>query len=130
MDKFALLYGKTFGGGKYVCSDSKGYLKRPSYVRRNIQKKLKPYNKEFRFHTLRHFYATKALEAGTNVKAVSRRLGHASVQVTLDRYVTFTPEMDDEAVDIFDSVINDFFSEKKSKIHSAVIADYAIIPQL
>ena len=115
LDKFALLYGKTFGGGKYVCSDSKGYLKRPSYVRRNIQKKLKPYNKEFRFHTLRHFYATKALEAGTNVKAVSRRLGHASVQVTLDRYVTFTPEMDDEAVDIFDSVINDFFSEKKIK---------------
>ena len=64
---------------------------------------------------MRHFYATKALEAGTNVKAVSRRLGHASVQVTLDRYVTFTPEMDDEAVDIFDSVINDFFSEKKIK---------------
>ena len=113
LDQFAILYGETFGGGKYVCSNSKGYLKRPSYVRRNIQKKLKPYNKEFRFHTLRHFYATKALEAGTNVKAVSRRLGHASVQVTLDRYVTFTPEMDDEAVDIFDSVINDFFSEKK-----------------
>ena len=113
LDQFAILYGETFGGGKYVCSNSKGYLKRPSYVRRNIQKKLKPYNKEFRFHTLRHFYATKALEAGTNVKAGSRRLGHASVQVTLDRYVTFTPEMDDEAVDIFDSVINDFFSEKK-----------------
>lgn len=40
---------------------------------------------------------------------------HASVQVTLDRYVTFTPEMDDEAVDIFDGVINDFFSEKKTR---------------
>ena len=78
---------------------------RPSYVRRNIQKKLKAYNKEFRFHTLRHFYATKALEAGTNVKAVSKRLGHASVQVTLDRYVTFTPEM----VNIFDGVIDKFF---------------------
>lgn len=109
LNKFALLYGKLFGGGKYVCSDSKGVLMRPSYVRRNIQKKLKPYNKEFRFHTLRHFYATKALEAGTNVKAVSKRLGHASVQVTLDRYVTFTPEMDDEAVNIFDGVIDKFF---------------------
>lgn len=109
LDKFALFYGKIFGGGKYVCSDSKGYLKRPSYVRRNIQKKLKPYNKEFRFHTLRHFYATKALEAGTNIKVVSNRLGHASVQVTLDRYVTMTPEMDDEAVNIFDGVIDKFF---------------------
>ncbi|MFQ9071713.1 MAG: hypothetical protein ACLR43_02375 [Faecalibacillus faecis] len=49
----------------------------------------------------------------------------SSVQVTLDRYVTFTPEMDDEAVDIFDGVINDFFSEKKLKIYSAIIASYA-----
>ena len=115
LDKFSELYGEKFGGGKYVCSDSNGFLRRPSYVRKDIQKVLKPYGKEFRFHTLRHFYATKALEAGTNIKVVSNRLGHASVQVTLDRYVTMTPEMEDEAVDIFDSVINDFFSEKKNQ---------------
>lgn len=109
LDKFSELYGEKFGGGKYVCSDSNGFLRRPSYVRKDIQKALKPYEKEFRFHTLRHFYATKALEAGTNIKVVSNRLGHASVQVTLDRYVTMTPEMEDEAVDIFDNVIHDFF---------------------
>lgn len=109
LDKFAKLYGAAFKGGEYVCSTPQGELMRPSYVRRNIQKKLKPYGKEFRFHTLRHFYATKALEAGTNIKVVSNRLGHASVQVTLDKYVTMTPEMEDEAVDIYDAVINTFF---------------------
>lgn len=110
LNKFAELYGDAFCGGEYVCSTPKGELMRPSYVRRNIQKKLKPYNKEFRFHTLRHFYATKALEAGTNIKVVSNRLGHASVQVTLDRYVTMTQEMENEAVDIYDNVLDDFFN--------------------
>lgn len=110
LDKFAELFGQSFKGGEYVCSTPRGELMRPSYVRRNIQKKLKPYGKEFRFHTLRHFYATKALEAGTNIKVVSNRLGHASVQVTLDRYVTMTPEMEDEAVDIYDEVIDNFFN--------------------
>ncbi|WP_279006037.1 tyrosine-type recombinase/integrase [Thomasclavelia cocleata] len=112
LNKFAELYGDAFCGGEYVCSTPKGELMRPSYVRRNIQKKLKPYNKEFRFHTLRHFYATKALEAGTNIKVVSNRLGHASVQVTLDRYVTMTQEMEDEAVDIFDTVLDNFFNQQ------------------
>lgn len=112
LDKFAELFGQSFKGGEYVCSTAKGELMRPSYVRRNIQKKLKPYGKKFRFHTLRHFYATKALEAGTNVKVVSNRLGHASVQITLDRYVTMTPEMEDDAVEIFDNVIDNFFNKK------------------
>lgn len=113
LDQFAVLYGEKFKGGEYVCSSSDGQLMRPSYARRNIQKKLKPYGKEFRFHTLRHFYATKALEAGTNIKVVSNRLGHASVQVTLDRYVTMTPEMEDEAVQIFDDVIEKFFKNEE-----------------
>lgn len=112
LDKFAELYGNAFKGGEYVCSTPQGKLMRPSYVRKSIKKKLDPYGKEFKFHTLRHFYATKALEAGTNIKVVSNRLGHASVQVTLDRYVTMTPEMEDEAVDIYDTVIDEFFKEQ------------------
>ena len=114
LDQFASLYGDKFKGGEYVCSSSDGKLMRPSYARRNIQNRLKPYGKEFRFHTLRHFYATKALEAGTNIKVVSNRLGHASVQVTLDKYVTMTPEMEDEAVQIFDNVIEKFFKNEEN----------------
>ena len=39
-----------------------------------------------RFHDLRHTSATLLLLAGENIKVVSERLGHASVQLTLDTY--------------------------------------------
>ena len=39
------------------------------------------------FHTLRHTFATRALEAGMDIKSLSCVLGHASVAITLNRYV-------------------------------------------
>ncbi len=38
------------------------------------------------FHTLRHSFATLALEAGRSPALVSRMLGHSSISVTLDVY--------------------------------------------
>jgi hypothetical protein len=37
-------------------------------------------------HSLRHSHATHLLAAGTNIKVVSDRLGHASTSFTLDVY--------------------------------------------
>jgi len=39
-----------------------------------------------RIHDLRHFHITEAAHAGVSVKALSARVGHASVAFTLDRY--------------------------------------------
>jgi integrase len=39
-----------------------------------------------RLHDLRHTAATIALSAGIHPKIVSERLGHSTVQLTLDRY--------------------------------------------
>ena len=39
------------------------------------------------FHTLRHSFATRAVELGFDVKTLSEILGHANVGITLDRYV-------------------------------------------
>jgi integrase len=39
------------------------------------------------FHTLRHTFATRAVEVGFEIKTLSEILGHASVTITLDRYV-------------------------------------------
>jgi integrase len=39
-----------------------------------------------RLHDLRHFHITEAAHAGVSVKALSARVGHASVAFTLDRY--------------------------------------------
>ena len=38
------------------------------------------------FHSLRHTFATRAIENGVNVKALSDILGHATVQITMDLY--------------------------------------------
>ena len=39
------------------------------------------------FHCLRHTFATRCIEAGVDVKSLSEMLGHASVSITLNRYV-------------------------------------------
>ena len=43
------------------------------------------------FHGLRHSWATSALVAGVPTKVVADRLGHSSIQVTLDVYTASVP---------------------------------------
>lgn len=44
------------------------------------------------FHTLRHTFATRAIEVGMDVKSISEVLGHADVTITLKKYVHSLPE--------------------------------------
>jgi integrase len=46
-----------------------------------------------RWHDLRHTYATVLLARGTHPTYVQKSLGHASVQLTLDRYSHWMPSM-------------------------------------
>ena len=38
------------------------------------------------FHALRHTFATRAIECGVDVKALSEIMGHKNVEITLNRY--------------------------------------------
>lgn len=51
----------------------------------------------FTFHCFRHYHATQLLLKGINPKEVSKRLGHASIKITLDLYAHWLPEMDAQA---------------------------------
>ena len=59
---------------------------------RTMQNRFKGYLKEGQisnanFHALRHTFATRCIELGFEVKALSEILGHSSVKITLDKYV-------------------------------------------
>jgi integrase len=48
-------------------------------------------------HELRHTYTSLALLRGLDIKEVSRRLGHKTVEITLDIYQHLYPEQDEAA---------------------------------
>ena len=62
---------------------------------------------KIRFHDFRHTHATQLLKDGIYIKVVSERLGHSSVQITLDTYAHVLPGMQDEAADRINYTISD-----------------------
>lgn len=51
----------------------------------------------FRFHDLRHYYASLLIAAGLDVKVVQTRLRHASAMTTLNTYGHMFPDKDESA---------------------------------
>lgn len=59
---------------------------------RTMQNRFKSYVKcsgidDANFHALRHTFATRCVEVGFEIKSLSEVLGHANVNITLNRYV-------------------------------------------
>jgi integrase len=59
-----------------------------------------------RWHDLRHTYATLLLARGTHPTYVQKSLGHASVQLTLDRYSHWMPSMGRNTADGMDEALS------------------------
>ena len=55
-----------------------------------------------RFHDFRDTHATRLIEAGADIKAVSKRLGHRNINITYDIYVRVTTQMKSDVVDKFE----------------------------
>jgi integrase len=59
----------------------------------------------FRFHDLRHYYASLLITSGLDVKVVQARLRHASAKTTLDTYGHLWPDSDETTRAAISSVI-------------------------
>ena len=59
-----------------------------------------------RFHDFRDTHATRLIEAGADIKAVSKRLGHKNINITYDIYVRVTTKMKSDVVDKFEEYAN------------------------
>ena len=57
------------------------------------------------FHHLRHAHATILLKGGAYIVAVSKRLGHASPNITLSTYAHWIPQDDFTLVEKFDELL-------------------------
>jgi integrase len=54
----------------------------------------------------RHTFASLAIAAGVNAKALSTYMGHGSVAITLDRYGHLLPGNEQEAAGLLDAYLD------------------------
>lgn len=74
---------------KYIFLNKKGNYADTGTVNKSFKRFLKKIsidNENYTMHSLRHTFATRAIEKGADIKTVSELLGHTSVEFTLDRY--------------------------------------------
>lgn len=66
-----------------------------------------------RLHDARHTHASLLLKQGVHPKIVQERLGHGSIQITLDTYSHIVPSMQQAAADKFDDIV---LSKRRTKL--------------
>lgn len=57
-------------------------------------------------HGFRHTHAVHLLQSGANIKYVSERLGHSSINMTADVYLHVTRSMEETAVNQYNEFLN------------------------
>jgi integrase len=67
--------------------------------------------KVIRFHDARHTHASLMLEQSVHPKIVRERLGHASVQITLDTYSHVAPGLQEAAAESFDKLVSPKYND-------------------
>lgn len=106
--QFADLLGDVFQNTEDLAfCNSYGKPMSPSNFSRRFFKKITKktgINNRFSFHDLRHTHATLLLQQGVNIKVISERLGHSSINITLDTYSHIMPSMQETAVQTLDNL--------------------------
>lgn len=93
---------KSQQDGNYVVS-CRGSFMEPRIINYHFKKSLKSVNiSDIHFHSLRHTFATRCVEAGVDIASLSKIMGHASMKMTLDTYTTALWETRIAAIQLID----------------------------
>jgi integrase len=103
-----LLLGPDWHDQGLVFDRGDGQPINPDVVRTSFERVLRknPSLPTITLHGMRHTMATLLLTAGMNPKIVQERLGHSSIQMTLDRYSHVTLSMQESAATILDTLLS------------------------
>ncbi|MFP3579445.1 site-specific integrase [Arthrobacter sp. SIMBA_036] len=82
---------------------------------REARAKVKGLPDGFRFHDLRHFYASLLISKGLDVKVVQKCLRHSSAKTTLDTYGHMWPDKEESAR----AAVADVFKARQGSIGNA-----------
>ena len=81
---------------------------RPGPVGRG-RKKVEGLPAGFRYHDLRHYFASLLIAHGADVKTVQARLRHGSAKPTLDTYGHLWPDKDESTKAVIDALVDSKF---------------------
>ncbi|WP_163579056.1 site-specific integrase [Gracilibacillus saliphilus] len=91
-EKDKMKLGEDYMDKDLVCATTIGDFIKPSYMRTVFNRTIEKSGvKKISFHGLRHTHATLLLANGVHPKVVQERLGHRSIQTTLDTYSHIIP---------------------------------------
>lgn len=92
--------GSAWEAGEWVAADEIGAPLNPDWVTRRFHVLADAAGlRRITVKQLRHSHATALLAAGESPKVVQERLGHSSIQVTLDIYTAVLPNMQRDAIE-------------------------------
>ncbi len=93
-----LAWGGAFEDSGLVFARENGSAQRPDHVSDHFDRLVVKHGlSRIRLHDLRHTHATLMLSKGVSPKAVSERLGHSSISLTLDTYSHVLPALGEDA---------------------------------
>lgn len=90
----------------WVFGDEFGNVRRPEWITKTADRKFPTVGlAAFTFHDLRHAHATFLLQQKLPLKAISQRLGHSDIRVTLGVYSHVMPGDDESLASAINSVL-------------------------